>query len=377
MATEGSQRPRFVFAGGGTGGHLYPALAIAEEIRRRVDDAEIVFIGTAGKIEARVVPKAGYRFETIWISGFRRTLSWSLFLFPVKVLVSLAQSWLLLHRLRPAVVVGTGGYVCGPPVFMASLRGIPVVVQEQNSYPGVTTRMLAKRAAKVFLSYERSKKYLDPRTKTVVVGNPTRSSVGHVGREEAATFFGIDPSLTTVLIFGGSLGASSINRAVGKRLPGLLEGETQLLWQTGERDVAAAKAAIENLSAEHRKRVKVFAFIDRMDLAYGASDIAVCRSGASTLAELALAGVPAVLVPYPFAAADHQTENAKAVAEQGAAVVCPDKEIDDRITEMLGGLFHDVARRRTMAERMRSLARPEAAATIAETVIGYSRQAHD
>ncbi len=377
MPTAGPHRPRIVITGGGTGGHLYPALAIADEIRRRRKDVEIVFIGTAGKIEARVVPKEGYRFETIWISGFRRAWSWSLLLFPLKVCVSLIQSMLILRRMRPAVVVGTGGYVCGPPIFMATLLGIPAVVQEQNSFPGVTTRLLAKRATVVFIAYEGSRRFLPAAAKTALVGNPTRSSVGNVRREEAARFFGLNPHEKTVLIFGGSLGASSINRAVEKRLPQVLGENTQLVWQTGERDFDAGASAVGNLRPEQRERVKVLAFIDRMDYAYGASDVAVCRSGASTLAELALAGMPAILVPYPHAAADHQTENAKAVAEQGAAVLCPDSEIGVTLGDMLGDLLVDDARRNRMAQHMRSLARPDAAARIAEKVISYVRDAND
>ena len=369
--------PKIVITGGGTGGHLYPALAIADEIRRRRKDVGIVFIGTAGKIEARVVPNEGYQFETIWISGFRRTLSWSLLLFPLKVCVSLFQSWRVLRRLQPAVVVGTGGYVCGPPMFMATLLRIPAIVQEQNSFPGVTTRLLARRASEVFIAYEASRRFLPAGTKARLVGNPTRSTVGHVGREEAAQFFGISPGAKTVLIFGGSLGASSINRVVERRLAEMIGEKHQVVWQTGERDFGAGKNAVGNLAPEQQKRVVVLAFIDRMDFAYGASDVTVCRSGASTLAELALAGLPAILVPYPHAAADHQTENAKAVAELGAAEICPDNEIDVKLGGMLGALLADDARRDRMAQLMRSLARPEAAATIAETVISYVRDAND
>ncbi len=376
MGTDPAHRTLIVFTGGGTGGHLYPALAIADKVRQTMQDAEIVFIGTAGKIEARVVPKEGYRFETIWISGFRRALSWSLVLFPVKVCVSLVQSWLLLRRLKPSVVVGTGGYVCGPPVFVALLLGIPVVLQEQNSFPGVTTRMLAKRAGTVFISYEGSRRFLSPDAKTVLAGNPTRASVGNVQREEAARFFALDPRMMTVLIVGGSLGAASINRAIGANLAAILGDDVQILWQTGERDTEQANAALRTVAPDRRTRVKVFGFIDRMDLAYGASDLAICRSGASTLAELALAGLPAILVPYPFAAADHQTENANAVAAQGAAAVCPDAEIGDRVAGMVQALLRDAGKRTTMARAMRSLARPEAATTIADAVIRYSRHGH-
>ncbi len=371
------QRPRrIVITGGGTGGHLYPALAIAEAIKRRAHNAEIVFIGTAGKIEARVVPCEGYRFETIWISGFRRTLSWSLLSFPLKLCVSIVQSFRLLRRFRPDVVVGTGGYVCGPPVFVASMLGIPTVLQEQNSYPGVTTRLLAKRANEVFLSFEKSRSFLPKGIKATIAGNPVRASVGGAARSEAAAFFGFVPSLKTVLVFGGSLGASSINAAVRTHLEKLVAGSTQLLWQTGERDFTMAEAVVKILSPEEQKRIKVLPFIDRMDLAFGASDVAVCRAGASTLAELALAGMPAILVPYPFAAADHQTENARAVAEQDAAIFCADKEIGAKLGELLTGLLNNDARRLDLSRNMRSLARPDAAAQIAEAVLGYAGYGH-
>jgi len=371
------QRPRrIVIAGGGTGGHLYPALAIAEAIKQRAHDAEIVFIGTAGKIEARVVPREGYRFETIWISGFRRTLSWSLLSFPFKLCVSIVQSFRLLRRLKPDVVIGTGGYVCGPPVFAASVLGIPAVLQEQNSYPGVTTRMLAKRVNEVFLSFEKSRRLLPGRIKATIAGNPVRASVGGASRSEAAAFFGFVPALKTVLVFGGSLGASSINAAVRRHLEKLIAGSTQLLWQTGERDFSMAEGTAQALTPEEQRRIKVLPFIDRMDLAFGASDIAVCRAGASTLAELALAGMPAILVPYPYAAADHQTENAHAVAEQGAAIFCADQEISAKLGELLTGLLNDDARRAELSRNMRSLARPDAAAKIAEAVLGYAGYGH-
>lgn len=202
---------RLVFAGGGTGGHLFPAIAVADEIKERHPDAAILFVGTKGRIEATVVPARGYEFVTIWISGFRRRLSAATFLFPLKVIVSMVQSIRLLRRRRPELVIGTGGYVCGPVVCAAQLLGIPTLIQEQNSYPGVTTRMLAPRATEVHLTFEESRRYLKRQSNVLITGNPTREIIGTVRREAGASAFGIDGTKRTVLVFGGSLGASSIN----------------------------------------------------------------------------------------------------------------------------------------------------------------------
>ncbi len=377
MESTMKECPTVIFAGGGTGGHLYPALAIADEVKRLCKETRIVFIGTAGKIEARVVPRTGYTFETIWISGFRRALSWSLVLFPLKVCVSLVQTLKIVRRWRPDVVVGTGGYVSGPPVFIASLLGIPAILQEQNSVPGATTRLLAKRAREIFISLESSRRYLPGTANVILSGNPVRSSVGTAQRAPAARFFNLDANKTTILVFGGSLGASSINGAVMEFLPSIRGTEIQVIWQTGEHDLAMAQEAVQRLNDAERERVRVAAFIERMDLAFGASDIAVCRAGASTLAELALAGVPAILVPYPHAAADHQTENARAMVDKGAAVLCPDREVQTKLKIQLLDLLQNGEKRNQMSEQMRSMAHPEAAATIAAAVIRLSQRSHD
>lgn len=356
-----------VFAGGGTGGHLYPAIAIADELRRRCPDAKITFVGTKGKIEARVVPATGYGFATIWVSGFRRTLSWSLLLFPIKMIVSVFQSLALLRRLRPSVVVGTGGYVSGPPVFAATVLGIPALLQEQNSYPGVTTRLLAGRVQEVHLTFEASRRFLRRTDNVRLSGNPVRSAVGGAGRAEAARFFGLQPSVTTLLVFGGSLGAATVNAAVRRHLRTLLDRGLQLIWQTGREDAAAAARAVRAEGAE--ERVKVSPFIEHMEFAFAAADLAVCRAGATTLAELALAGLPSVLVPYPYAAADHQTENARAMVQQGAALLCPDSEAGHRLGPMVLELVNDPGRLRSMAQQARSMARPDAAAVLADAVV--------
>jgi UDP-N-acetylglucosamine--N-acetylmuramyl-(pentapeptide) pyrophosphoryl-undecaprenol N-acetylglucosamine transferase len=264
--------------------------------------------------------------------------------------------------------------VSGPPVFAASLLGIPALLQEQNSYPGVTTRLLASRVAEVHLTFEGSRRFLRRREGVYVSGNPVRAAVGIARRPEAAAFLGLDPGRTTVLVFGGSLGAASVNAAVRQNLRALLGARVQVIWQTGLEEAGRMRDAVR---AEHAEdEVKVFPYIQSMEMAFAASDVAVCRAGATTLAELALAGLPSILIPYPHAAADHQTENARAMAQQGAALLCPDAEASDRLIPLLTGLLGDPERLRTMAARARAAARPDAAAVLAGAVLRLAHGRH-
>ncbi len=362
----------FIFAGGGTGGHLYPAVAIADELRSLCPDAEIVFAGTKGKIEERVVPKRGYRFVPIWISGFRRTLTPGTLLFPLKLIVATVQSLILIRKLRPAVVIGTGGYVCGPPVFAASVLGVPTLIQEQNSYPGVTTRLLARHASEVHITFESSRRYLKRQDNVKVSGNPVRSAVGTVSRQEGAEFFRLQPDRTTLLVFGGSLGATSLNKAMLRILPEIIARDVQVIWQTGEGDYTMAREFVLTAGEKVAGQTRVHRFIERMENAFAACDLALCRSGASTIAELTLAGIPSVLVPYPHAAADHQTENARAMAEGGAAVMCKDSELETGLLPLVQELLDDPARRQAMGRKAKMLAKPDAARTLAQAVLALA-----
>jgi len=349
-------------------------VAIAEELRSLCPDAEIVFAGAKGKIEERVVPKRGYRFAPIWISGFRRKLTLGTLLFPLKVIVATMQSLILIRKLRPAVVVGTGGYVCGPPVFAASLLGIPTLIQEQNSYPGVTTRLLARRANEVHVTFENSRRYLKRQDNVKVSGNPVRSAVGTVRRQEGAGLFRLQPGRTTLLVFGGSLGATSLNKAMLRILPEIVDREVQVIWQTGQGDYTMAREFVLTAGGKVAAQTRVYRFIERMENAFAACDLALCRSGASTIAELTLAGIPSVLVPSPFAAADHQPENARAMAEGGAAVMCRDGELETGLLPLVLELLDDPARRQAMGKRARMLAKPDAARVLAQSVLGLTRR---
>ncbi|HTP14126.1 MAG TPA: undecaprenyldiphospho-muramoylpentapeptide beta-N-acetylglucosaminyltransferase [Bacteroidota bacterium] len=360
-----NKHPNIVMAGGGTGGHLYPALAIADEIRKQLPDADFLFVGTKGRIEARVVPERGYRFATIWISGLHRGLSLSNLLFPFKVVVSLVQSFFLIRQFRPDAIVGTGGYVCGPILYVGRLMNIPTFIHESNSYPGVTTRLLAARATRVFTAFEATERWLGKNARVELVGTPTRNSFEDVSKNAATTFFGLDPRKQTVLVFGGSLGATSVNRALTDIAPALAAENIQFIWQTGERDF---ESVMEKVGS--RKVGWTGKYIDRMDYAYAASDVVVSRSGATTIAELTRIGKAAILVPYPFAAADHQTVNARSMEERSAAILIPDSRVGESLEAAIRGLLADPGKRQSMERAAKAMGRPNAGRVIATKILG-------
>lgn len=357
-----------LFAAGGTGGHLYPAIAIAEEIKKLRPGTTIAFVGTKNKIEARVVPEKGFAFSTIWISGFHRRLTLDNLLFPVKVVVSLFQSFFLIRRLKPGVVVGTGGYVCGPVLYVASLSGVPTVVHESNSYPGITTRLVASKITKLFLTFDITRKWLPKidAAKIELVGNPTRDALGTVTRKVGKEYFKLDSENKTLLVFGGSLGAASLNGVMEKIIPILKNTGVQVIWQTGNMDFDRyRKLACES--------VWVGKFIDKIEYAYAAADVVMCRSGATTLAELTRLGKPAILVPYPHAAANHQELNARAMVEAGAAVMVKDSELENLTLPTIEEMFSHPAFLDAMGEKSLALGKPNAGREIAKTILKMAR----
>ncbi|MGA7159831.1 MAG: undecaprenyldiphospho-muramoylpentapeptide beta-N-acetylglucosaminyltransferase [Bacteroidota bacterium] len=360
-----SEPPSILFAAGGTGGHLFPAIAIAEETRKIRPDARITFVGTKNKIEARVVPEKGFAFYTIWISGFHRRLTIDNLLFPVKIVVSIVQSFFLIRKLRPSVVVGTGGYVCGPILSVASLMKIPTVVHESNSYPGVTTRIVASRVSKVFLTFEATKKWLPSldSKKIELVGNPTRDSLGKISASDGLKYFDLEQNNKTLLVFGGSLGAASLNSAMDKIIGKLIQSGIQVIWQVGEKD-------FDRYGSKRNKNVWVGKFIDKMEYAYAAADVVLCRSGATTLAELTRLGKPAVLVPYPHAAAKHQELNAQTLVEAGAAVMIKDTDLDAKILSTLKEILLNDTVRSDMGKKSLRLGKPDAGKEIAQKILG-------
>jgi UDP-N-acetylglucosamine--N-acetylmuramyl-(pentapeptide) pyrophosphoryl-undecaprenol N-acetylglucosamine transferase len=358
---------KIIFAGGGTGGHLFPAVAIAQEILKMRPDAQIHFVGTERGIEATEVPKLGFPLHKIPITGIKRGIGpkdlFENLKFPSRLLRSRLECRRLIQQVSPDVVVGTGGFVSGPAVLAAQTMRIPTLVQEQNSKPGITTRLLARRATEVHLSFEASKQFLSRKENVFVTGNPTRDFVRH-DHGEARRFFGLDPDKKTLLVFGGSLGARSINQAIEDWLENL-PGDANLIWQTGRLDYEAISGRIGK-----RQNVWYKAFIDRMDMAYSAADVVLCRAGASTIAELTNLGKPAILVPFPFAAGNHQYFNAKALADKGAAVLIENKNIGQNGSrELILRLIDDREQQQKMAAACMKFGKPHAASTIAEHVI--------
>ncbi|MDE3057922.1 MAG: undecaprenyldiphospho-muramoylpentapeptide beta-N-acetylglucosaminyltransferase [Bacteroidota bacterium] len=361
---EARHNVRILVAGGGTGGHLFPALAIADEIKKLLPAARIAFAGTKKKIEARVVPQQGYEFHPIWISGFHRRLTVENMLFPLKVVVALVQSFFLIRKFQPDVVVGTGGYVCGPVLYVASLFRIPTIVHESNSYPGVTTRMLASSVSKIFITFDGTRKWLKTKTeKVVLVGNPTRAVLGTISHEDGIRYFNLDPAKKTLFVFGGSLGAVSINNAMEKIVSDLVHSGIQIVWQTGGRD-------FENIrSSAFTSSVWTGTFIDAIEYAYAAADVVLSRAGATTVAELTRLGKPAILVPLPSAAANHQEMNARALMENNAAVIVHDSELEAKILDTIKQLFADERRRSAMSDASRKLGKPNAGEEIARKIL--------
>lgn len=361
MATD---KPKFLLAGGGTGGHLFPALAMAEALRKERPGAEFLFVGTRTKIESRVIPEQGFAFKAIWISGFQRRRIVRNILVPLKVVVSVLQSFFVIKRFKPDAVIGTGSYVCAPVLFTASLLGIPTVLHESNSYPGITTKLLARKMTIIFAGFESVARWLPDLKTFETVGTPTRMSLGTITREDGCSSFGLDPSRKVVLITGGSLGAVPINTAVLRHLDQLTALGAQLIWQTGDIDFDRVRRSIEGKSLGW-----VGPFIKKMPEAYAAADLIIARAGAATVAELGVVAKPVVLIPYPHAAEDHQTHNARVLEEAGAAMMIRDLELPTRFLESVTDLLRNETRRQKMTEAFRRLRRTDIGTTIALKIL--------
>ena len=278
------------------------------------------------------------------------------------------QSFLIIKKFKPDVVVGTGGYVSGPVVFVASLLGVPTLIQEQNSYPGITTRLLSTLVDEVHISFEASRKYLKKKDNVFLTGNPIRSSLKIYPKGEALKFFGLDEGKKTLFVFGGSTGARSINEAMLEIIDELVKRDIQVIWQTGMLDFERVRNKCEGM-----REVKVFPFLDEIDYAYSACDLVVCRAGATTISEITYFGVPSILVPYPFAAANHQYENARVLSENGAGEILLDSELKSKLKEKILNLITDDQKLKMMREKAKSLANPEAGDMIAKSILKLVR----
>jgi|SRR3990172_3992592 len=357
-------RYRVLFAGGGTGGHLFPAIAVAEQIREMKPETEILFIGTRSRIEGTVVPKLGYAFKSIWIKGFSRKFNLENFLFPLKLFVSVIQSILINMKFRPRVAIGSGGYVSGSAIFGASVMGAKIILLEQNSYPGITTRLLERYADEVHISFEDSYKYLRRKDKIYQTGNPVRKNLKTKDKSKASESFGLIPTLKTLLVLGGSLGAESINRAVADNIDKLQQNGIQVIWQTG-------KNYFEEYKKFNSLQVKIFEFIDDMNAAYSGCDLLLARAGATTIAEILVLGIPSILVPSPNVAENHQYYNAKSLEDETAAVLIKDEELSSKLFESVTEIINSEEKLSELKWNTIALAKPGAAKTVASNALKY------
>ena len=350
---------RVIISGGGTGGHIFPAIAIADEIKKRYPDSKILFVGAQDRMEMQKVPEAGYDIEGLWISGLQRKITAKNLLFPVKLVKSLWKSRDIIRKFKPDVVVGTGGYASGPLLQMASRENIPTLVQEQNSYPGITNKLLAKGADKVCTAYPGLERFF-PKEKIVLTGNPVRQDLLDIPEKkaEALRYFELDSSKKTVLILGGSLGARKINQLVEDNLQEFRSEQLQLLWQTGSLYYEDYK------KYDKESFVQTHAFLRRMDLAYAAADIIVSRAGAGTVSELCIVGKPVVFIPSPNVAEDHQTKNAMALAEKDAAVVLSEKHLEQGFRALFFPLMKSEKELQKLALNIKKMEKPFATSNI-------------
>lgn len=367
QSPEAHTKVRIILSGGGTGGHIFPAISIANAVRQLQPDAEILFVGAEGKMEMEKVPAAGYKIVGLPIAGIKRELSLSNLKFPLLLGRSLGKARKVIKDFHPDVAVGVGGYASGPLLLMASLQKIPYLIQEQNSYPGITNKVLSKRAKKICVAYDNLDKYF-PKDKIIFTGNPVREDVKHTQgkKSEASSYFGLDPAKPVLLVTGGSQGARSINRAILNGLGTLQLNGIQLIWQTGRLFYEEAKNAVEKLNDPS---LKVFEFLQKMDLAYAMCDAVIGRAGASTVSELCIVQKPAILVPLPTAAEDHQTKNCEALVKRNAAILVKDSAAATSLIQEAVILLKDPVRCKTLAENMAPLAKPDAATEIAKHVL--------
>lgn len=359
---------KFILSGGGTGGHIYPAVAIANELKSRFPDAEFLFVGAEDKMEMQKVPQAGYAIKGLWIAGLQRKLTLQNMLFPVKLINSLWKSRKIIKEFKPDVVIGTGGFASGPLLQMANMLGIPTLIQEQNSFPGITNKLLSKKANAICVAYENLDQFF-PKEKMILTGNPVRQDLIAIDekREEAIAYFKLDAKKKTLLVLGGSLGARRINQLIEKELGSILAQNVQIIWQCG-------KLYFEEYKKYNSENVQVVAFIERMDFVYAAADIIISRAGASSVSELCIVGKPVIFIPSPNVAEDHQTKNAKAIVDKKGAILLKESQLDSEFSLVFEALLKDKEKQNQLSENIKELALPEATQQIADEVVKLIRK---
>jgi UDP-N-acetylglucosamine--N-acetylmuramyl-(pentapeptide) pyrophosphoryl-undecaprenol N-acetylglucosamine transferase len=356
---------RVIISGGGTGGHIFPAIAIADEIKKRNPLAKVLFVGAKGKMEMEKVPQAGYKIEGLEIAGFKRKFTFSNFLLPIKIVKSLLKARRIIKKFKPDLVIGVGGYASGPTLKMAQFIGIPTVIQEQNSFPGKTNRMLAKKTGCICTAYEGMEKFF-PNTRVVLTGNPVRKELtgeSNCERQEAQKVFNLNPELPTVLVIGGSLGAKTLNRSMLHGVEEFNKEGVQLLWQCGKHYFERLQ---DELIVRDKTNIHLHQFISRMDCAYAAADVIISRAGAISVSELSIVGKPVILVPSPNVSEDHQTKNAMALVEKNAALLVRDIDARDDLVEEALKLIKDSDRCQQLSKAIKKLEKPNAVVEIVD-----------
>jgi len=361
---------KIIISGGGSGGHIFPAIAIANGLKEAFPSAEFLFVGAKGKMEMEKVPKAGYRIEGLWISGLQRKLTIKNLSFPFKLISSLIKAKKIIKEFKPDIAIGVGGFASGPTLQQAAKLGIPTLIQEQNSYPGITNIILSKKVDKICVAYDGLEKYF-PKEKIYLTGNPVRKDVVKITgkKEEASQFFGLDANKPTVLVVGGSLGARTINEAIEQNLKNFTKEGIQLIWQTGINYFPQAEKALID---HNDPKIKAHKFIHKMDLAYAMADVIISRAGAIAISELCLVGKPVILVPSPFVAEDHQTKNALALVTYNAAILVKDVEQKEKLWDQLMALIADKEKQGKLMSNITALAKSEATdaiISVAKTLI--------
>ena len=356
------QSINILISGGGTGGHIYPAIAIANELKLRYPEANFLFVGAKDKMEMEKVPQAGYEIKGLWISGIQRRLTLDNLSFPFKLISSLWNASKIIRKFKPDVAIGTGGFASGPTLIMANRKGIPTLIQEQNSYPGITNKLLSKKAHKICVAYDNLERFF-PVDKIVKTGNPVRQDLLsiHSKTDEGKDFFGLDKKKKTILVLGGSLGARKINELVESNLDFFKNQEVQVIWQCGKFYIDEYKKYTE------LENVQVHQFLNRMDLAYAASDIIISRAGASSVSELCIVGKPVIFIPSPNVAEDHQTKNAKSIADKHGAILLKESELET-FPIVFETLLKDKGKQEHLSENINELALPGATTDIVNEV---------
>ncbi len=364
------QHKRIIISGGGTGGHIFPALSIANALKRIDPEMEILFVGALGRMEMEKVPAAGYRIIGLPVEGIKRKLTLQNFRVMINLMKSLRMANKILKDFKPDVVVGVGGYASGPVLRKAAAAGIPTLIQEQNSYAGVTNRLLAKKSARICVAYDGMDRYF-PKEKIVFTGNPVREDIANntSEKDKALLHFGLKDDKKIILVLGGSLGSGTINKSVLAGLKAICDKDYQLLWQTGRYYFDEMRHASSHLACEN---MKVMGFIDRMDMAYSIADVIISRAGAGTISELCIAGRPVVLVPSPNVAEDHQTKNAMALKDKDAALMIPDIESEKKLINEIIAIAEDKARGAVLSKNIKKLAIYDSDKRIAEEVLKLS-----